>query len=243
MLKIHRLSRTLIVWASLFCVAGARAGRGGHSIARIGTSEIFSRRGHGSDHFVFRPVRLRRRRGLRLARIRPYPRAARPSLDERCFPHHLGNLPNLPVAAGEVSGRSLGADRGVHDLLFHRPPGKTAGRSARHPGRPVFGILGSYGVAWYGIRINTIANSRALVRLAARQPAENALHSVAGRHEHRFAAHLRGTRVHDRHPGPSSPPNSPARASSASPSANRSGPRPCASAAASSPKLPTSAAI
>ena len=65
-------------------------------------------------------------------------------------------------------------------------------------------------------------------------------HSAALRHERRPAAGLRGIVLHDLHPGLPAK-TSPARASSASPSANRSAPPRCASAAASSPRSPTSA--
>jgi K(+)-stimulated pyrophosphate-energized sodium pump len=105
-------------------------------------------------------------------------------------------------------------------------------------GCSVLGILGSYGVAWFGIRINTLANSRA------------AFASLRGNSLQTLMIPLRS--------GMSIglllvcvelvcmigillfiPPTSPAPASSGSPSANRSAPRRCASAAASSPRLPT----
>jgi K(+)-stimulated pyrophosphate-energized sodium pump len=114
----------------------------------------------------------------------------------------------------------------------------------RHQGAAIvlfslIGILGSYGVAWFGIRVNTFANSRRL-RLAARQAVPDLRGPAAGRHV-------------DRHLLIATelvlmlaimlfvPATTPARASSASRSASRSAPRRCASPAASSPRSPTSA--
>ena len=104
----------------------------------------------------------------------------------------------------------------------------------------VLGILGSYGVAWFGIRINTYANSRA------------AFASLRGNSLQTLMIPLRS--------GMSiglllvcvelvcmigillfMPPTLAGPASSASPSANRLARRRCASAAASSPRSPTSA--
>ena len=53
------------------------------------------------------------------------------------------------------------------------------------------GIAGSYGVAWFGIRINTYANSRAAFRQPARQAVSGVCDSAASRHQHRHAADLR----------------------------------------------------
>ena len=103
----------------------------------------------------------------------------------------------------------------------------------------LIGIAGSYGVAWFGIRVNTFANSRA------------AFASLRGKPFPIYAIPLRA--------GMSIgmllisvelllmlcillfiPGDSPGRASSASRSANRSAPRRCASPAASSRRSPTS---
>jgi len=61
------------------------------------------------------------------------------------------------------------------------------------------GIAGSYGVAWFGIRINTQANSRtAFASLAA---SRSALADTArGGDEHRDGAHKCGTLCHALHP-------------------------------------------
>jgi hypothetical protein len=64
----------------------------------------------------------------------------------------------------------------------------------------VLGILGSYGVAWFGIRMNTFANSRTAVRLAQGQAAARLRDPAAGGHEHRRAADLRRAAHDARHP-------------------------------------------
>ncbi len=107
----------------------------------------------------------------------------------------------------------------------------------------LIGIAGSYGVAWFGIRINTFANSRtAFASLEGKPFPLYAIPLKAG-HEHRHAAHL-GRAVPDAlHPAVRAGRLRRRRASSASPSASRSAPRRCASPAASSPRSPTSAPI
>ncbi len=55
----------------------------------------------------------------------------------------------------------------------------------------IVGILGSYGVAWFGIRMNTLRQQPHGVRLAQGQAAAGLRDSAPGRHEHRRAADLR----------------------------------------------------
>ena len=55
----------------------------------------------------------------------------------------------------------------------------------------LIGIGGSYGVAWFGIRINTFANSRAAFASLRGQAVPDLRDPAAGRHEHRHAAHQR----------------------------------------------------
>ena len=71
---------------------------------------------------------------------------------------------------GKFLAHPLGVDRHLHGLLLHRPALERSGQSLSHGVlirngcvillASVLGILGSYGVAWFGIRINTVANSR-----------------------------------------------------------------------------------
>ena len=61
------------------------------------------------------------------------------------------------------------------------------------------GIAGSYGVAWFGIRVNTFANSRTAFAGLARQALSDLQHSAAGRHEHRHDADQRRTAAHADH--------------------------------------------
>ena len=69
----------------------------------------------------------------------------------------------------------------------------------------LIGIAGSYGVAWFGIRVNTFANSRAAFAGLRGQAVSDLRDSAQRRHEHRHAAHQRRA-VHDAvhpalHPG------------------------------------------
>ena len=105
------------------------------------------------------------------------------------------------------------------------------------------GIAGSYGVAWFGIRINTFANSRTAFASLRGKPYPVLLDSAQGGHEHRHAADQRRAGDDALHPAVHSRAITRARASSASPSANRSARRRCASRAASSRRSPTSAPI
>ncbi len=62
------------------------------------------------------------------------------------------------------------------------------------------GIAGSYGVAWFGIRVNTFANSRTAFAALARQAVSLLRHSAQGGHEHRHAADQRRAADHAHHP-------------------------------------------
>ena len=64
----------------------------------------------------------------------------------------------------------------------------------------LIGMAGSYGVAWYGIRINTFANSRTAFSSLARQGLPGLRHPAPRRHERRHDAHLGRAPVHARHP-------------------------------------------
>ena len=62
------------------------------------------------------------------------------------------------------------------------------------------GIAGSYGVAWFGIRVNTYANSRTAFAALARQAVSLLCHSAQGGHEHRHAPDLGRAGDHADHP-------------------------------------------
>ena len=64
----------------------------------------------------------------------------------------------------------------------------------------LIGIAGSYGVAWYGIRINTLANSRTAFASLRGQGLPGLRHSAARRHERRHDADLGRAALHARHP-------------------------------------------
>ena len=115
---------------------------------------------------------------------------------------HLGNLQNLPVHPGQVPRHPLAADRGLHGLLLQ-------GSCSTNPARrmcivillaSVLGILGSYGVAWFGIRINTVSNSRTAFSALKGNPLGHPGHSAPLRHERRPAARRGGIVLHDLHP-------------------------------------------
>ena len=116
-----------------------------------------------------------------------------------------------------------------------------AGRVAIILAFSVVGILGSAGVAWFGIRVNTYANSRAAFASLARQALPDLRDPAPGRHVDRHDAHQRRAAPHALHPALRARTSSPAPASSASRSASRSAPRRSASPAASSRRSPTSA--
>ena len=54
----------------------------------------------------------------------------------------------------------------------------------------LIGIAGSYGVAWFGIRVNTFANSRTAFAALRGKPYPCYAIPLSGRHEHRHAADL-----------------------------------------------------
>ena len=64
----------------------------------------------------------------------------------------------------------------------------------------VVGILGSYGVAWFGIRVNTYANSRTAFASLTGKPYSVSRDSAQGGHERRHAAHQRRAAHHAVHP-------------------------------------------
>ena len=64
----------------------------------------------------------------------------------------------------------------------------------------VVGILGSYGVAWFGIRVNTFANSRAAFASLGGKPFPDLRDSAQGRYVDWHAAHLGRAGADARHP-------------------------------------------
>jgi hypothetical protein len=136
----------------------------------------------------------------------------------------------------------VGLHRRDHGLLLRRAVEHMSGgpRADHLVLWSLVGIAGSYGVAWFGIRVNTFANSRtAFARLRGKPFPTYAIPLQAGMSIGMLLISVelflmliillfvsRRTR---------------ALASSASPSASRSAPRRSASPAASSPRSPTSA--
>ncbi len=79
-----------------------------------------------------------------------------------------------------------------HRRLLRLACGTSAStKVADHPALlSLVGIAGSYGVAWFGIRINTFANSRTAFASPARQALPDLRHPAQGRHVDRHAADL-----------------------------------------------------
>ena len=154
----------------------------------------------------------------------------------------LRDLQDVPDHAGQVHPAPRGLHRRDHRRLLRR-----ARSTSRRPRSSIIllfslvGIAGSYGVAWFGIRINTFANSRtAFASLEGKPFPTYAIPLKAGMSIGMLLISRRA--AHDaRASCSSSRATTPAPASSASPSASRSAPRRSASRAASSPRSPTSA--
>ncbi len=64
----------------------------------------------------------------------------------------------------------------------------------------IIGICGSVGVAWFGIRVNTFANSRMAFASLRAKAVPAPCDPARGRHEHRHAAHQRRAPDHAVHP-------------------------------------------
>jgi hypothetical protein len=73
--------------------------------------------------------------------------------------------------AGQVHHAPVGLHRRDHAVLLRRAVAHDGGPRAHHRAWSLVGIAGSYGVAWFGIRVNTFANSRtAFASLQAASP-------------------------------------------------------------------------
>jgi hypothetical protein len=100
--------------------------------------------------------------GLRVRAVHADPEPARAQLDARDFGADLGDLQDLPHHPGEVPRHPIlwtfiAAIMVVYfGFLLHFATIQVVIIVVFS----IIGILGSYGVAWFGIRINTYANSR-----------------------------------------------------------------------------------
>ena len=99
--------------------------------------------------------------------------------------------------AGQVHRDPLGLHRGDHRRLLrrphHRPRGAAGdghGPGGGHPRLLARRHRRQLGVAWFGIRVNTFANSRTAFASLARQAVPDLRDPAQGRHEHRHDAHL-----------------------------------------------------
>ena len=189
-----------------------------------------------------RPRRLRAGHGVRLRHLLPAEERARPQVDARDLRAHLRDVQDVPVTQGKFIGLLEALHRHHHRRLLRRP--QAASPSATVVIILLFsllGIAGSYGVAWFGIRVNTFANSR--TAFAALRGKPFPVYAIPLKAGMSIGMLLISGRARSScsascfHPASTTP----ARASSASPSASRSAPRPSASRAASSRRSPTSA--
>ena len=99
---------------------------------------------------------------------------------------HLRDLQDVPDHAGQVHPRCsrcfIGAIMVVYfGVLQHMEAAKVVTILFFS----LIGIAGSYGVAWFGIRVNTFANSRTAFAAPPRQAVPDLRHPAQGRHEHR----------------------------------------------------------
>ena len=164
-------------------------------------------------------------------------------VDARDLRADLRDLQDLPDHAGQVHPDPRGLHRRDHRRLLRRRSAhlRRRRRSSSSCSSASSASRGSYGVAWFGIRINTFANSRTAFAASAGKPfPAYAIPLKAGMSIGMLLISRRAA-PDARASCSSSPATTPARASSASPSASRSAPRRCASPAASSRRSPTSA--
>ena len=188
-----------------------------------------------------RAGRLRARAGLRAGDHTAAQEPAGAPVDARDLGADLRDVQDLSDPAGQVPADPRGLHRDDHRVLLRRAAALPLTKVAIILLFSLVGIAGSYGVAWFGIRVNTYANSRTAFAALQGKPYPVLRDSAQGGHEHRDAAHQRRAGDHARSSCCSFPATTPARASSASRSASRSARRRCASRAASSRRSPTSA--
>ena len=131
----------------------------------------------------------------------PSSRTCRCIVDARDLRADLRDLQDLPDPAGQVPADSLAVHRRHHRASTSaRCMHFTAVKVAVILFFSLVGIAGSYGVAWFGIRVNTFANSRTAFAALARQAVSLLRDSAQGRHEHRHDADQRRAAAHADHP-------------------------------------------
>ena len=125
------------------------------------TFSIFGGAMGGLHDHVFRPRRLPDGSGFRGYPVQADEEHPGPLVHARRVQHHLGDLQDLPVQQGKFLV-VLWVLIAVCMVYYF---GGLQGQARRRTSSSscfcsILGILGSYGVAWFGIRINTVANSR-----------------------------------------------------------------------------------
>ena len=82
-----------------------------------------------------RARRLRCRDGVRVDAVHPDAKPSGPLVDVRRLERDLGDVQDLPLAAGQVPRRPVDPDRGLHRVLLLRALGPDGGARRRHPPR------------------------------------------------------------------------------------------------------------
>ena len=145
----------------------------------------------------------------------------------------LRDLQDVPDPTGQTAPRPRTVHRHDHRVLLRRPAHFSFFKVAIILFFSLVGIAGSFGVAWFGIRVNTFANSRTAFASLRGKPQFVLCDSAQGRHEHRHDADQRRTAADAVHPAVHSR-RLRWRLSSGSPLASRWARRRCESPAASS---------
>ncbi len=163
-------------------------------------------------------------------------------IDARHLRDHLSDLQDLPHSAGQVPADAVRDHRRGHDVLLHGLARTSLLTTALLVLLfSVVGMGGSYGWPGTASASTPTPTRRTAFASLARRAVGRGQHSAARRHVGRLVPDFARTGDDGHHPAVRAARDRRHTASSASPSANRWAPRPCASRAASSPRSPTSA--
>jgi hypothetical protein len=158
----NKLRSLGLVTAAFFAATGSlRAGEADLENSRPRPSE-FRRAGRHErrDADVSGHRHVRRRGGFRSDAILADEKSAGAQIHERRLAHDLGDVQNVSVQQGKFLAVLWLLIACCILFYFKVLEHKNFGDIAVILLASVLGILGSYGVAWFGIRINTTANSR-----------------------------------------------------------------------------------
>ena len=191
-----------ICFALLLAVsAPAAAGQPGDPVVRHGGEASLVLPDLGQVEFLgfsgrtspdVRPCRVRARSALRARHLQAAQGDARPRVDARGLRADLRDVQDLPDPRRESSSCcSRSSSASIIVFYFGVLQRLDAMKVAIILIFSLIGIAGSYGVAWFGIRINTFANSRTAFAGPAGPSLSHLCHPAEGGHEHRDAPHQR----------------------------------------------------